>query len=270
MQLPAPQGKVDVVKAVGVPPGHNKPVLADINFDLLPGEVLAVVGPSAAGKSSLAKMLMGLWKPASGSVRLDGVELSDWSHDEVGPLVGYVPQEIDFFEGTVAENIARLGEVDPAKVVHAAQLIDMHDTILTFPKGYDTVLGETGFALSGGQRQRLAIARAVYGMPKYVVMDEPNSNLDEVGENALVATVQALKVNGSTVVLTTHRPRLVGVVDKMLVLKAGRQVAFGDAREMLDAVRKLQVVPSDGPSPNPSGPVAAAPLAPVLLQAVNP
>lgn len=269
MQLPAPQGKVDVVKAVGVPPGHNKPVLADINFALTPGEVLAVVGPSAAGKSSLAKMLMGLWKPASGSVRLDGVELSDWSHDEVGPLVGYVPQEIDFFEGTVAENIARLGEVDPAKVVHAAQLIDMHNTILTFPKGYDTLLGETGFALSGGQRQRLAIARAVYGMPKYVVMDEPNSNLDEVGENALVATVQALKQNGSTVVLTTHRPRLVGVVDKMLVLKAGRQVAFGDAREMLDAVRKLQVVPADGAAPDPSDPAPAAPAAPVLLQAVQ-
>jgi len=269
MQLPAPQGKVDVDKAVGVPPGHNKPVLADINFDLAPGEVLAVVGPSAAGKSSLAKMLMGLWKPASGSVRLDGVELSDWSHDEVGPLVGYVPQEIEFFEGTVAENIARLGEVDPAKVVHAAQLIDMHNTILTFPKGYDTLLGETGFALSGGQRQRLAIARAVYGMPKYVVMDEPNSNLDEVGENALVATVQALKQNGSTVVLTTHRPRLVGVVDKMLVLKAGRQVAFGDAREMLDAVRKLQVVPTDGAAPDPSDPAPAAPAAPVLLQAVK-
>lgn len=246
MQLPAPQGKLDVMQAVGVPPGHNKPVLAGIDFALVPGEVLAVVGPSAAGKSSLAKMLMGLWKPASGSIRLDGVELCDWSHDEVGPLVGYVPQEIDFFEGTVADNIARLGEVDPAKVVFAAQLIDMHDTILTLPKGYDTLLGETGFALSGGQRQRLAIARAVYSMPKYVVMDEPNSNLDEVGENALVKTVQALKANGSTVVLTTHRPRLVGVVDKMLVLKAGRQVAFGDAREMLDAVRKLQVVPADG------------------------
>jgi len=269
MQLPAPVGKVDVVKAVGVPPGHNKPVLADINFALVPGEVLAVVGPSAAGKSSLAKMLMGLWKPASGSVRLDGVELSDWSHDEVGPLVGYVPQEIDFFEGTVAENIARLGEVDPAKVVHAAHLIDMHDTILSFPKGYDTLLGETGFALSGGQRQRLAIARAVYGMPKYVVMDEPNSNLDEVGESALVRTVQALKLNGSTVVLTTHRPRLIGVVDKMLVLKAGRQVAFGDAREMLDAVRKLQVVPTDDAAPDPSDPAPAAPLAPVLLQAVQ-
>lgn len=246
MQLPAPKGKLDVAKAVGIPPGHNKPVLADISFTLSPGEVLAVVGPSAAGKSSLAKMLMGLWKPATGSIRLDGVELSDWSHDEVGPLVGYVPQEIDFFEGTVADNIARLGEVDPAKVVWAAQLIDMHETILTFPKGYDTSLGETGFALSGGQRQRLAIARAVYGMPKYVVMDEPNSNLDEIGEGALVKTVQALKASGSTVVLTTHRPRLVGVVDKMLVLKAGRQVAFGDAREMLEAVRKLQVVPTDG------------------------
>lgn len=245
MQLPAPKGKLDVVQAVGVPPGHNKAVVAGIDFALHPGEVLAVVGPSAAGKSSFAKMLMGLWKPAAGSIRLDGVELSDWSHDEVGPLVGYVPQEIDFFEGTVADNIARLGEIDPVKVVHAAQLIDMHDTILTFPKGYDTPLGETGFALSGGQRQRLAIARAVYGMPKYVVMDEPNSNLDEAGENALVKTVQALKANGSTVVLTTHRPRLVGVVDKMLVLKAGRQVAFGDAREMLDAVRKLQVVSTD-------------------------
>jgi PrtD family type I secretion system ABC transporter len=259
MQLPAPQGKLDVVQAVGVPPGHNKPVLAGIDFALAPGEVLAVVGPSAAGKSSLARMLMGLWKPASGSMRLDGVEISDWSHDEVGPLVGYVPQEIDFFEGTVADNIARLGEVDPAKVVFAAQLIDMHDTILTFPKGYDTVLGETGFALSGGQRQRLAIARAVYGMPKYVVMDEPNSNLDEVGENALVKTVQALKANGSTVVLTTHRPRLVGVVDKMLVLKAGRQVAFGDAREMLDAVRKLQVVPTEGsPAPEIAAQTTAA------------
>jgi PrtD family type I secretion system ABC transporter len=258
MQLPAPQGKLDIVKAIGVPPGHNKPVLVDINFSLSPGEVLAVVGPSAAGKSSLARMLMGLWKPAAGSIRLDGVELCDWSHDEVGPLVGYVPQEIDFFEGTVADNIARLGVVDPVKVVQAAQMIDMHETVLSFPKGYDTQLGETGFALSGGQRQRLAIARAVYGMPKYVVMDEPNSNLDEVGESALVRTVQALKANGSTVVLTTHRPRLVGVVDKMLVLKAGRQVAFGDAREMLESVRKLQVVPNDETSAAPVNSAASS------------
>jgi ABC-type protease/lipase transport system fused ATPase/permease subunit len=187
-------------------------------------------------------MLLGVWTPAMGHVRLDSVEISEWSHDEVGPLVGNVPQEIEFFEGTVAENIARLGEVDPEKVVQAAELIDMHETILTFPKGYDTPLGETGFALSGGQRQRIAIARAIYGMPKYVVMDEPNSNLDEIGENALIQTVQALKNNGSTVVITTHRPRLVSTVDMMLVLKAGKQVAFGTAQDMLEAVRRLQVV----------------------------
>lgn len=246
MQLPAPNGQLDVKGAVAVPPGHNKPVLADINFALTPGQVLAVVGPSAAGKSSLVKLLLGVWKPANGSVRLDGVEISDWSHDEVGPLVGYVPQEIEFFEGTVAENIARLGEVDPAKVVSAAKLIGMHESILTFPKGYDTPLGETGFALSGGQRQRIAVARAVYGMPKFVVMDEPNSNLDEVGENALIQTVQALKDNGGTVIITTHRPRLVGIVDMMLVLKAGRQVAFGTAKDMLEAVRRLQSVPASG------------------------
>jgi PrtD family type I secretion system ABC transporter len=244
MQLPAPTGRVDVADAAAVPPGHNKAVVSGIHFGLQPGQVLAVVGPSAAGKSSLVKLLLGVWKPAVGSVRLDGVEISEWSHDEVGPLVGYVPQEIAFFEGTVAENIARLGEVDPEKVVHAAQLIGMHDAILSFPKGYDTPLGETGFALSGGQRQRIAIARAIYGMPKYVVMDEPNSNLDEVGENALVDTVQALKVSGSTVVLTTHRPRLIGTVDMMLVLKAGQQVAFGTAQDMFEAMRRLQAVPS--------------------------
>lgn len=249
MELPPPVGKLDVVALMGVPPGHDKPVLAGIDLALQPGEVLAVVGPSAAGKSSLVKLLMGVWKPANGSVRLDGVELSDWRHDEVGPLVGYVPQEIDFFEGSVAENIARLGEVDSQKVVQAATLIGMHESILSFPNGYDTPLGETGFALSGGQRQRLAIARAIYGLPKYVVMDEPNSSLDEVGETALLQTIQALKANGSTVVITTHRPRLVGVVDKMLVLKGGKQVAFGPAKDILEAVRKLQVVSSGVPTP---------------------
>jgi PrtD family type I secretion system ABC transporter len=260
MQLPAPQGRVDVQTAAAIPPGYNKPVLSDINFSLAPGQVLAVVGPSAAGKSSLVKMLLGVWKPAQGSVRLDSVEISEWSHDEVGPLVGYVPQEIEFFEGSVAENIARLGEVDPAKVVQAAQLIGMHESILTVPKGYDTPLGETGFALSGGQRQRIAIARAIYGMPKYVVMDEPNSNLDEIGENALIAAVKALKDNGGTVIITTHRPRLVSILDMMLVLKNGRQVAFGTAKEMLEAVRRLQAVPTaaDGAAQAGEGAPSAA------------
>jgi PrtD family type I secretion system ABC transporter len=258
MELPPPQGLLVVSNAVGVPPGHDKPVISDLNFSIQPGQVLAVVGPSAAGKTSLVKLLLGVWAPADGKIRLDGVEISEWSHDEVGPLVGYVPQEIEFFEGTVAENIARLGVVDAEKVIAAAKLIDMHEIILGFPKGYDTPLGETGFAPSGGQRQRLAIARAVYGMPKYVVMDETNSNLDEVGETALINTVLALKQNGGSVVITTHRPRLINVVDMMLVLKSGRQVAFGTAADMLAAVRKLQAVTEgEGAAPEPSEPSPA-------------
>jgi ATP-binding cassette subfamily C exporter for protease/lipase len=247
MQLPSVMGSLEVSKASAVPPGHNKPVLLDIDFKVKPGQAVAIVGPSAAGKTCLARLLVGVWKPARGSVRLDAVELSDWNPDEFGPQIGYVPQEIEFFEGTVAENIARLGEIDAEKVVQAAKLIGMHEIILSFPKGYDTELGETGFALSGGQRQRLAIARAFYGMPKYIVMDEPNANLDEVGESALVQAVGFLKTQGSAIIMTTHRPRLVSVVDSLLVLRNGQQVGFGPAEEMINAVRNLQVVtPADG------------------------
>lgn len=240
MNLPLPKGQLVVSDLVAVPPGAKKPVLNGIGFSLEAGQVMAVVGPSAAGKSSLVKLLLGLWAPTAGSVRLDGVELCDWSHDEVGPHVGYVPQEIEFFEGTVAQNIARLGSVDSDKVVKAAELIGMHNIILSFPDGYDTKLGESGFALSGGQRQRLAVARAVYGDPQYIVMDEPNSHLDEAGEAALVQAINQLKKRGCTVILTTHRPRLVGVVDMMLVLQAGKQVAFGPAKSILDAARQSQ------------------------------
>ena len=250
MQLPSVMGSLDVSKATAVPPGHNKPVLMDIDFKVRPGQAVAIVGPSAAGKTCLARLLVGIWKPAKGSVRLDGVELSDWNPDEYGPQIGYVPQEIEFFEGTVAENIARLGAIDPEKVVQATKLIGMHEIILSFPKGYDTELGETGHALSGGQRQRLAIARAFYGIPKYIVMDEPNANLDEVGESALVQAVAFLKSQGSSIVMTTHRPRLVSVVDSLLVLRNGQQVGFGPAEDMINAVRNLQVVPpGDGSSP---------------------
>jgi ABC-type protease/lipase transport system fused ATPase/permease subunit len=190
-------------------------------------------------------MLVGVWRPVRGSVRLDGVDLSDWNHDEVGPYIGYVPQEIEFFEGTVADNIARLGKVDPDKVVEAAKRIGMHEVILSFPQGYDTRLGEAGFALSGGQRQRLAIARALYGSPPYIVMDEPNANLDEIGENALIDAIATLKSQGASVIITTHRPRLIAVADKLLVLRAGRQVGYGPTREMISAVRNLQVVRSE-------------------------
>ena len=260
MQLPAVMGHLVVSKASAVPPGHNKPVLIDIDFQVLPGQAVAIVGPSAAGKTCLARLLVGIWKPARGSVRLDAVELSDWNPDEFGPQIGYVPQEIEFFEGTVAENIARLGEIDPEKVVQAAKLIGMHEIILGFPKGYDTELGETGFALSGGQRQRLAIARAFYGIPKYIVMDEPNANLDEVGESALVQAVSYLKTQGSAIIMTTHRPRLVSVVDHLLVLRNGQQVGFGPAEDMINAVRNLQVVPP-GEGASDTGEVADGEIA---------
>ena len=256
MRLPLVKGRLDVLDLISVPPGHNKPVLINIHFSMEPGEAIAVVGPSAAGKTCLVRLLIGVWKPANGHVRLDGVEISDWNHDEVGPQIGYVPQEIEFFEGTVAENIARLGEVDPEKVVQAAQLIGMHETILTFPKGYNTQLGETGFALSGGQRQRLAIARALYDNPKFIVMDEPNANLDEIGESVLAQAVSTLKKMGCSIIITTHRPRLVSVVDKLLVLRAGQQVGFGPADEMINAVRNLQVVNPQSATQNETGPTA--------------
>jgi ATP-binding cassette subfamily C exporter for protease/lipase/ATP-binding cassette subfamily C protein EexD len=243
MQLPPVMGNLVVSGVTAVPPGHNKAVLAEINFEVKPGQAVAIVGPSAAGKTCLARLLIGVWAPGKGSVRLDSVDISSWNHDEFGPQIGYVPQEIEFFEGTVAENIARLGQVDPEKVVMVTKLIGMHEIILEFPKGYDTELGETGFALSGGQRQRLAICRALYGIPKYVVMDEPNANLDEVGESALAHAITYLKSQGSSVIITTHRPRLVSVADNLLVLRNGRQVGFGPADEMINAVRNLQVVP---------------------------
>lgn len=245
MQLPAPVGNLEVAGATAVPPGTPKPVISDVSFSIKPGEAVGIVGPSASGKTCLTRLLIGVWRPARGSVRLDGVELSDWNHDEVGPYIGYVPQEIEFFEGTVADNIARLGPVDPDMVVEAAKRIGMHDVILGFPQGYDTKLGEAGFALSGGQRQRLAIARALYGSPPYIVMDEPNANLDDVGENALIDAIGVLKAQGASIIITTHRPRLIAVADKLLVLRAGRQVGYGPTREMINAVRNLQVVRSE-------------------------
>ena len=241
MALPDPVGKLDVENLAATAPGSTKTVLTDVNFAIEAGQQMAIVGPSASGKSSLAKLLVGVWKPAVGSVRLDGADVSDWNHDELGPRMGYVPQEIEFYEGSVADNIARLNEVDSEKVVDAARLVGMHETILSWPKGYDTMLGDAGFALSGGQRQRLAIARALYGDPAYVVMDEPNANLDEVGEQALIATLHQLRARGATVVVTTHRPRLIGIMDRMLVMKGGRQVGFGTPKDLFAAVQKAPV-----------------------------
>jgi ATP-binding cassette subfamily C exporter for protease/lipase/ATP-binding cassette subfamily C protein EexD len=249
MKLPAAEGHLTVEKAASVPPGGRNPVLVNIDFAIQPGEAMAIVGPIAAGKTSLVRMLVGIWKPAAGHVRLDGVEISDWDHAELGPQIGYVPQDIELYEGSIAQNIARLNEPDPEQVIEAARMIGIHEEILSFPEGYDTKLGSTGFALSGGQRQRVAIARAFYGMPKYIVMDEPNANLDEVGEGQLAEAIERFKAQGSTVVITSHRPRLVSIVDKLLVLRNGQQVGFGPAKAMLESVRNMQVAPTpEGPT----------------------
>lgn len=256
MRLPSPQGHLTVQSVVGAPPGVNKAVLTDLQFEVPAGKALAVVGPSASGKSSLARLLVGVWKPARGSIRLDGVEISDWNHDELGPQMGYVPQEIDFFEGSVADNIARMGTVDPEAVVEAAKLVGLHEIILSWPKGYDTMLGDAGFSPSGGQRQRLAIARALYGNPRYVVLDEPNANLDEVGEQALIQAMRHLRERGATVIVTTHRPRLIGIVDYMLVLKDGRQVGFGPPKDLFEAVKRALPAEAGGPAAA-SGPAGA-------------
>jgi len=256
MALPRPTGHLSVSDLVVHPEGASRPVLSGISFTLEPGQVTVVVGPSAAGKSSLVRSLVGIWAPTKGSVRLDGADVSNWIREDLGQYIGYVPQENEFFEGTIAENIARLGVVDAEKIVKATKLVGIHELILSFPHGYDTVLGENGYVLTGGQKQRLAIARAVYGDPCYVVMDEPNASLDEQGERALIQAIRALKKAGTTVIFTTHRPDLVNIADNLLVLNGGKQVGFGTVVEMLASARKLRdakqkhVVPTPPQSSN--------------------
>jgi len=236
MPLPAPTGALRIERLVVTPPGSNKPVINGIDLTLNKGEVLAIIGPSASGKSSLARAMVGVWPSTHGSVRLDGAEISQWSREALGPYLGYLPQDIELFAGTVAENIARFAEVDSAKVIEAATLAGIHAMILRFPHGYDTQLGPGGMGLSGGQKQRIGLARALYGQPPLIVLDEPNSNLDDAGEAALVAAIGQLRQAGSTVVLVTHRPSVLAVIDKLLVLQDGNQRMFGPRDQVLKAL----------------------------------
>ena len=238
MSLPKPRGQISVELASAAAPGTQRLILKNLAFSIAPGEAVAVVGPSASGKSSLARLLVGVWPPVAGSVRLDGASVFDWNKDELGPHVGYLPQDIELFDGTVAENIARFGEVDPEKVVEAAKRVDMHEQILHLPNGYDTALGADGSNLSGGQRQRIGLARALYGDPSYIVLDEPNSNLDDSGEKALVESIKALKGQGKTVVLITHRLSSLAAVDKILVLADGMLAAYGPRDEVFKAMQE--------------------------------
>ena len=238
MPLPAPRGLLTVEQLVAGAPGSAVPIVRGLQFAVAPGEVLAVVGPSASGKTTLARLLVGLWPAAAGKVRLDGADVFSWNKAELGPHLGYLPQGVELFDGSIAENIARFGEIDEAKVHAAARLVGLHEFILALPQGYDTPVGREGAKLSGGQRQRVGLARALYGDPVFVVLDEPNSSLDEAGDAALAQAIAVLKSRGTTFVVITHRTSVLGVADKMLVLRDGTQQAFGPRDEVLAALQK--------------------------------
>jgi len=233
MALPAPEGALAVENLIQAVPGTDTVVLPGVSFALPPGESLAVIGPSAAGKSSLERTLLGIWPPCAGAVRLHGADMARTPRDQVGQHLGYLPQDVELFEGTVAENIARLGSVDSEKVVGAAKDAGLHDLILHLPKGYDTPLGPGGRGLSPGQRQRIGLAHALYGAPRLVVLDEPNSNLDSDGEAALATALGSLREAGVTTVIITHRANILAAVEKILLLCAGAVEAFGRRDEIL-------------------------------------
>lgn len=233
-----PQGALSLQEVTVVAPGRTHPILQSVSLDFPVGTVTAVLGPSGSGKSTLARVLMGIWPPSAGQVLLDGQPLSNWSREALGEHVGFLPQGVELFDGSIADNIARFREVDSEAVVRAAQSAGLHDMILRLPQGYDTLVAENGGSLSGGQRQRIGLARALYGQPRMVVLDEPNSNLDDVGEAALLSAVRGLKAQGATVVLISHRPQVLAVADRMVVMQQGRVQAAGPRDAVLAAIQQ--------------------------------
>ncbi|MFT2111209.1 type I secretion system permease/ATPase [Marinomonas sp. 2405UD68-3] len=242
MQLPTPIGQVTVENLFVVPPGSKAPALRGVTLDIPVGDLIGIVGPSAAGKSTLARALLGIWPASNGTVRIDGAEIQHYNRDELGPHIGYLPQDIELFNGTVSENIARFSEIDSEKVVLAAKKAGVHELILRLPKAYDTVIGVDSGALSGGQRQRIGLARALYGAPKVVILDEPNSNLDDQGEQALAQTLQILKAQKTTTFVISHRTSILRHIDKLLVMREGQIQLFGPRDEVMKklAIQKTE------------------------------
>jgi ATP-binding cassette subfamily C protein EexD len=240
MELPAPKGEIKVENIVVVPPNGKNPTLKGINMLIPAGSVVGVIGPSASGKSTLVRAILGVWPLYAGKVRLDGADIHQWNTIELGKHIGYLPQDIELFEGSISENIARFTEVDAKKVVEAAKTAGVHEMILRLPEGYDTVVGVGGSSLSGGQRQRIGLARAIYNTPAVIVLDEPNSNLDEEGERALMQAILKMKENGSTVILITHKPNILSIVDNIAVLANGTLSLYGARDAVLKELQKKQ------------------------------
>ena len=241
MTLPAPTGRLSVEGATFTPPGRRRPILCRISFAVEPGEVLAVVGPSAAGKSTLARLLVGLYHPTAGKIRLDGADLSMWNPNQLGRYIGYLPQDVELFNGSVRDNIARMTSGSDEDVVKAAQLAQAHEMILGLSDGYDTEIGDAGAKLSGGQRQRIGLARAVYGTPVLMVLDEPNANLDQAGEAALAGAVEELKQRGAAMIIIGHRPSTLAHADNILLLKEGVAAMYGPRDEVLQQLKRNTV-----------------------------
>ncbi|MCO6434212.1 type I secretion system permease/ATPase, partial [Nitrosomonas nitrosa] len=238
MALPKPKGMVSVENVIAAPPGSKVPVIKGLTFASTAGDVLGIIGPSGSGKSTLARLLVGVWSTTAGKVRLDGADVYQWNKDELGPHIGYLPQDIELFAGTISENIARFGEIDPDKVILAAKRAGVHEMILSMPNGYDTLLGDGGGGLSGGQKQRIGLARAMYGDPSLIVLDEPNSNLDDVGEQALLAAIIDLRKRGKTIVVITHRTSIITATNKLLLLREGTLQMFGPTQQVLADLSK--------------------------------
>ena len=235
LQLPKPNGNISVEQLVGAAPGSQIPIIRGVSFKLDKGEALGIVGPSASGKSTLARFLVGVWSPVSGCSRLDGADVSSWNRSDLGPYIGYMSQSVELFDGTIAENIARFNPEDSETIIAAAKEAGVHEMILQLPGGYSTQVGPGGLVLSGGQRQRIGLARAIYGQPPLVVLDEPNSNLDDQGERTLAQTLNTLKQRGATLIVITHRPSILTAVDKILVLREGTTQQFGPAEEIMQS-----------------------------------
>lgn len=247
--LPRPRGALKVEGLTVAAPGKREPILRHLDFSVEPGTLVGVVGPSASGKSTLGRALLGIWKPLAGSVRLDGAALHAWERGEVGQWLGYLPQDVELFDGTIAENIARFGPLDSAKVIEAAGRAGVHDMVLRMPQGYDTRIGEGGLVLSGGQRQRIGLARALYGDPVLIVLDEPNSSLDEAGDAALLAALRNLRAEGRTAFIISHRLNVLSVVDQVLILADGAIRVMGPRTEVMQAARAARGATKDASGP---------------------